>query len=191
MKIIGKKSYKLFNVLVRKIEIYRLELTYRTTGITGVAHELQHLRNPIYALRRWGADIGQNTLIYPGIIIHAAQDNFSKLHIGSDVRIVRDCLIDLTDEVHIEDKAIISFRCNLITHHNIHKSSIAQTGYPPAQAPIIIKRGAVLFTNVTVLIKITIKKCAMVAARAVVTSDVPDWTLVGGIPSRVIKRIKN
>ena len=36
---------------------------------------------------------------------------------------------------------------------------------------------------------VTIGENAVVAANAVVTSDVPDDTVVGGIPARVIKRI--
>jgi acetyltransferase-like isoleucine patch superfamily enzyme len=191
MNINRVKSLRLLNIVARQVEMLRLEIIYRIAGIGGISHEIQYLRNPIHALRRWGADIGQNTMIYPGIIIHAAQGNFSKLHIGSNVRVVRNCLLDLTDDIHIENLAILSFRCNLITHYNIHQSPIVQANYKPTHAPIIIKRGAVLFTNVTVLMGVTIGECAMVAAGAVVTSDVPDWTLVGGVPSRVIKRIKN
>lgn len=183
------KAPQAIRILARQIEAWRLELIYRIAGIDGVAHAIQSLRHPTPALRRWGAQIGDNTLVYPGVTIHAAQRDFSKLHIGSNVRIVRDCLLDLTESIHIEDDAIISFRCNLVTHRNILQSPLAQLGYPPVQAPILIKRGAVLFTNSTVLMGVTIGECAVVAAGAVVTSDVPDWTMVGGVPAKVIKSL--
>lgn len=189
MTYITQELRRVAKALIGQAKLWRLELIYRTSGIAGVAHEVQYLRNPTPALRRWGAEIGQNTLVYPGVTIHAAQDDFSKLRVGSNVRIVRDCLLDLTDSIVVEDEAIISLRCSLVTHRNILRSPLAQQGYPPDQAPIVIKRGAVLFANATVLMGVTIGECAMVAAGAVVTSDVPDWTLVGGIPAKVIKQL--
>lgn len=191
MKSAVYKLRRVINYLAIHSQLLRLEVFYRMTGIDGVSHEIQFLRKPIPALCRWGAQIGNNTLIYPGVEIHAAQGNFSNLHIGSNVRIVRDCLLDLTDSISIEDNAIISFRCSLITHRNILHSPLAQMGYSPAHAPIIVKHGAVLFSGVTVLMGVTIGEGAMVAAGAVVTSDVPDWTLVGGVPARIIKRLNS
>lgn len=43
--------------------------------------------------------------------------------------------------------------------------------------------------NATILIGVTIGKNAVVAAGAVVTKDVPDNCLVGGVPAKVIKEI--
>jgi acetyltransferase-like isoleucine patch superfamily enzyme len=186
----GQTVRKLVNRLASHLQLWRLEMVYRMAGVDGVAHAIRFLRNPTPALRRWGAHIGESSYIYSGVTIHAAHKDFSKLHVGSNVRIVRDCLLDLTESIYIEDNAIISLRCSLITHRNILHSPLAQAGYPPVQASIVIKRGAVLFTNVTVLMGVTIGECAMVAAGAVVTSDVPDWTLVGGVPAKTIKRLK-
>jgi acetyltransferase-like isoleucine patch superfamily enzyme len=147
------------------------------------------MREPLPALKEFGAQIGPNTRIYPGITIHAANRDLSKLRIGSGVRIVRDCLLDLTDTIEISDEAIVSFRCNLITHQNVALSPLAQAGYKPTSAPIRIEHGAVLFANATVLMGVTIGECAMVAAGSVVVSDVPPWTLVGGIPARILKQL--
>lgn len=169
----------------------RIICAYRLNGIEGVVHEIRRLLAPAPALRRWGARIGETALIYSGVTIHAAENNFSNLQVGEHVRIVRDCFLDLSDKIVIEDEVIISLRCSLITHRKIHRSPLAQMGYPPQQAPIVIKRGAVLFANVTVLMGVTIGEGAMVAAGAVVTTDVPPWTLVAGVPAKMVKFLRD
>lgn len=55
--------------------------------------------------------------------------------------------------------------------------------------PIIIKDCAWIGANATILTGITIGKNAVVAAGAVVTRDVPDNCLVGGVPAKIIKKI--
>lgn len=48
-----------------------------------------------------------------------------------------------------------------------------------------------LGSNATVLPGVTIGEWAVVAAGAVVTKDVPPFTVVGGVPAKVIKAINN
>ncbi|WP_274364197.1 acyltransferase [Paenibacillus thermotolerans] len=50
----------------------------------------------------------------------------------------------------------------------------------------LIKRGASVGANATVVCGITIGNCAMIAAGAVVTKDVPDYALVAGVPANII-----
>ena len=186
----AQKPKQIVKLLASQVQLWRLEMIYRVAGIDAVAHAIRYLRNPVPALRRWGAHIGENTLVYPGVTIHAAQDGFSRLQVGSNVRIVRDCLFDLTDSICIEDNAIVSLRCTFVTHQNVLHSPLAAGAYPSLHSPIVVKRGAVLFTGSTVLMGVTIGECAVVAAGAVVTSDVPDWTMVGGVPAKVIKSME-
>lgn len=178
-----------FRLLKLRLSLIGTKLAYYTGGIESTAQYIRQLPDPAPALRQFGAQIGTGTKIYPGLTVHAAERDFSNLLIGSDVRIVRDCLVDLTDRVEIGSNAIVSFRCSLITHMNIHLSPLVELGYAPVQGPIIIGPGAVLFANVTVLHDITIGEGAIVAAGAVVTKDVPAWTLVGGVPAREIKQL--
>ena len=51
-------------------------------------------------------------------------------------------------------------------------------------APTLVKRGASIGANATILCGTTIGRYALVAAGAVVTKDVPDYALVGGVPAR-------
>lgn len=52
---------------------------------------------------------------------------------------------------------------------------------------VTIKKNAWIGMNVTICPGVTIGEYAVVAAGAVVTKDVPDFTVVGGVPAKVIK----
>ena len=54
---------------------------------------------------------------------------------------------------------------------------------------VTIKKNAWLGLNVTVCPGVTIGEYAVVAAGAVVTKDVPDFAVVGGVPAKVIKML--
>ena len=62
--------------------------------------------------------------------------------------------------------------------------------YPETFQGIIIKEGASIGANATLLPGITIGKNAMVGAGAVVVKDVPDQAVVVGNPAKVIRYIK-
>jgi acetyltransferase-like isoleucine patch superfamily enzyme len=51
--------------------------------------------------------------------------------------------------------------------------------------PTLIKRGVSIGSNATILAGVVIGRGAMVGAGAVVTSDVPDYALVVGVPARI------
>ena len=53
----------------------------------------------------------------------------------------------------------------------------------------LVKEGASIGANATVVCGHTVGKCSMVAAGAVVTKDVPDYTLVAGVPAKPIAKL--
>lgn len=53
----------------------------------------------------------------------------------------------------------------------------------------LVKEGATIGANATIVCGVTIGKNAMVAAGAVVTKDVPDNALVSGIPARITGQV--
>jgi len=60
---------------------------------------------------------------------------------------------------------------------------------PEQVGDIIIKQGAWIGTGATVLAGVTIGQGAIVAANAVVTKEVPDFSLVAGNPAKIIKQV--
>jgi UDP-2-acetamido-3-amino-2,3-dideoxy-glucuronate N-acetyltransferase len=59
--------------------------------------------------------------------------------------------------------------------------------YPKHYPTTIVKEGASIGANATILPNITIGKNAMIGAGSVVTNDVPDNALVLGCPARVVR----
>ena len=53
----------------------------------------------------------------------------------------------------------------------------------------VVKEGASIGANATIVCGHTIGRFAMVAAGAVVTKDVPDYMLVAGVPAKVIGNV--
>ena len=54
--------------------------------------------------------------------------------------------------------------------------------------PTLVKQGASIGSNATVLCGVTIGERAMVGAGSVVTQDVPDGAVVAGVPAKILKR---
>jgi len=53
----------------------------------------------------------------------------------------------------------------------------------------VVKKGASVGTGVTILANVTIGENAIVGAGSVVTKDVPPYTVVAGVPARVLRRL--
>ena len=50
----------------------------------------------------------------------------------------------------------------------------------------LVKRGASIGANATIVCGVTLHECAFVAAGAVVTKDVPPYAMVAGVPAKII-----
>jgi acetyltransferase-like isoleucine patch superfamily enzyme len=83
---------------------------------------------------------------------------------------------------------MIAANCALYSynHRNEKQKTIRQQGFESA-GPIVIGDEAWLGCMVTVLDGVTIGKGAIVAAGSVVTKDVPDYAVVGGIPAKILR----
>lgn len=113
------------------------------------------------------------------------QDN---LVLGSDVFFSGPVHIDLGASVHIGDRVHLGHHVMLLTVDHEIGTTEQRCGGTRAQ-PIRIGDGAWLASRTVVLPGVTIGKGAVVAAGAVVTRDVPDDTLVAGVPARIVRHL--
>lgn len=87
------------------------------------------------------------------------------------------------DRVALGDNVIISDSAYICTAEH----DIGDPHFKLKTAPVTIKDGAWVAAHAIVLPGVTIGKGAVVAAGAVVTRDVPPWTVVAGVPAKVVK----
>lgn len=109
------------------------------------------------------------------------------------VKIGRNCLISqytrvdhmLPNLVILEDYAQVALSCNLITHTFIDRDNRRAFLY----GPVRICSYARVAAGVTITPGVTIGEGAVVAANSLVNEDVAPYTMVGGIPAKVIKTL--
>ncbi len=99
--------------------------------------------------------------------------------IGSRVRILSGCFLEL---VTIEDDVFVGPNVTF-TNDPYPRSRVK----PPEFSRTIVRRGASIGANATILPGLTIGERAMVGAGAVVTRDVPPRAVVAGNPARVLR----
>lgn len=145
--------------------------------------------------RRWylkilGVRIGKNTIIHAVRFINAYRKGFSGLSFGNNVFIGDDSMLDLAESISFEDNVTLAGRVTILTHLNVgYKDHPLQKHFPSSSQPVHIKEGAFIGVNVTILSGVTIGLRSFIAAGSVITKNVPDDTLVGGVPGREIRRI--
>lgn len=109
-------------------------------------------------------------------------------NIGKNVFVNHACTFMDRGGITLEDNVLIGPKVNLITtNHPINPAERRAT----ISQPILIKKGAWIGVGATILPGVTIGENSIVAAGAVVSKDVPDNTIVGGIPAKFIKSITN
>ena len=74
-------------------------------------------------------------------------------------------------------------------NHNFEDTSKWIDEQGVSTKPVVISDDVWIGTNAVILPGVTIGRHAVVAAGAVVTTDVPERTVVGGVPAKIIKRL--
>lgn len=117
----------------------------------------------------------------------------SKMHnvtIGDRVSIAKDSIIEICADLDIEDDVWISDKVTIFRHsHGLEKNKRKNECPVEWADALVIKEDAWIGYGAIILPKVRyIGKGAVIAAGAVVTKDVDDYTVVAGNPAKVIKR---
>lgn len=133
-----------------------------------------------FAQIRENALIGKNCILGLGVYVDA------NVRIGNKVKIQNNASI--YQGVEIEDGVFIGPHVCLVndkTPRALNKKGGLKTSADWKRGKIVIKKGASIGANTTVLPDITIGEYAMIGAESVVTRDIPAYSLAYGNPARV------
>lgn len=109
----------------------------------------------------------------------------NRVKFGKGVFINHSAILSASGGIEFEDGIMAAPGLKIATiNHDMYDRHLTYT-----YGKVIVKKNAWLGLNVTICPGVTIGKYAVVAAGAVVTKDVPDYAVVGGVPAKVIKML--
>lgn len=131
---------------------------------------------------------GINSRIEPGAFIR------DQVEIGNNCIIMMGAVINIGavigDGTMIDMGAILGGRATVGKNCHIGAGAVlAGVIEPPSAMPVIVEDDVLIGANAVVLEGVKIGKGSVVAAGAIVTKDVPPYTVVAGMPAKVIKEI--
>lgn len=144
----------------------------------------------IDALTKFGINIGNNVTIKANTIIDSGliQDIGEGLNIGNHVGISQNCFIQASGMVTIGNNVIIGPGSAIFSenhkHNNINEP-INMQGV--VRRGVYISDGVWIGSGVKILDGVNIGESCIVAAGAVVTKSMPAFSIIGGIPAKVIR----
>ena len=143
---------------------------------------------PIWRIRKsyykcMGMKIGKSTIINMKQYILSPRN----IQIGSNCHINRGCLIDGRGFCFIGNNVSISYGVSIMTGSHDANSK----NFNGVYLPIIIEDNVWIGVTSIILQNVRIGEGAVVAAGSVVTKDVEPYSIVGGVPAKIIGKRNN
>ena len=113
-----------------------------------------------------GCNLGQNVFVGAGVVV------------GDNVKVQNN--VSLYDGVTLEDDVFCGPSCVFTNVINPRSQIVRKSEYMPT----LVRRGATIGANATIVCGATIGRYAFIGAGAVVRGDVPDYALMLGVPAR-------
>lgn len=183
--------------VLKAIEGYDISANKLGGGTTDLP-SVRFIRNPQYLF------MGKKSFIGPGahIWVHDSelhQGEFveadgeerivGQVVIGDNVRIGQNVKIECYEKIEIEDNCLLaSDICIMDSNHgkSMEKESYVETARE--QKAVRIGKGSWIGERVCILPGANIGERCIIGTNAVVTGNIPDYSIAVGIPARVIKR---
>ncbi len=114
------------------------------------------------------------------------------IRVGDNCSINSFCHFSGNGGIDIGNNVLIATQCVLISaNHNFSQIDIPIALQHETQSPIIIEDDCWLGAGVKVLAGVTIHKGCVIGAGAVVTKDIPAYSVAIGVPAKVVSNRRN
>lgn len=133
----------------------------------------------------FGASIGKRCVFYPGIWIFTGRG----LVLGDDVDLARGVLITTDGGVMIGDRTLVGYGSMILSsNHRIPagRGQIFSSGHKPAM--VCIGADVWIGSGVIILPGVIIGEGCVVAAGSIVTKNVPPYSIIAGVPAKLVKQ---
>jgi acetyltransferase-like isoleucine patch superfamily enzyme len=128
--------------------------------------------------------VGNNVHLGQGIIIQGS----GMLSIGDSSFVGAYSVIGCNEKITIGKHVMIASGVSIRdTDHNFKKRSIDIQSQEIITSPVVLEDGVWIGSNTTITSGVKIGKGAIVGANAVVTRNVKPFSIVGGVPAKLIK----
>jgi len=139
-------------------------------------------------LQMMGAKIGKNVVFYPGVWITPGRN----LIIEEEVDLAKDVLIGSEGGVFIGKRTLIGYGSKIFSsNHSIPPIGEVFPVSGDVYKPVYISSDVWIGSSCIILPGVKIGKGCVVAAGSVVTKNIDDNSIVGGVPAKIIKMRNN
>jgi len=118
--------------------------------------------------------------------IGAQLEHMYNIEVGKDVYIGPGCWIcGIRGGIIFEDQVMLGPKISMVSSNHTTLNNSFRFG-PGVGKKIIIGRGTWISANVSVIAGVRIGQCCLVAAGAVVTKNFDSYSIIGGVPAKLI-----
>jgi acetyltransferase-like isoleucine patch superfamily enzyme len=161
--------------IIRRIKTILLEIVVFKLHCVGSIPS-HHFRRFFY--RIFGMKIGRGSAIHMGLKLY----NPFNIEIGEDSIVGEDSVLDGRDRLTIGNHVDIASEVMIYNA----KHDVRDPNFRAVKSPVTIEDYVFIGPRAIILPGITIRKGAVVGAGAVVTKDVEEYSIVGGVPAKQI-----
>ncbi|WP_418987090.1 sugar O-acetyltransferase [Bacteroides heparinolyticus] len=156
-----------------------------TRQLVGELNKGYHTPDEVRALleRIWGQTLDVSVRMFPPFYTAFGKTT----RVGKEVFINFGCTFLDQGGITLEDGVFIGPGTKILTEAHPEQPEIR---HMLQTKPVVIRRKAWIGAGAIILPGVTVGENAIIAAGAVVTKDVPDNTVVAGVPAKILRKIK-
>lgn len=181
---------QIFSKVANRFRTLFYSRCFKSFGKGSFIRKIEQIENPKYVI------VGSNTYLQNWITLTAWPQNVHKdvmIKIGDGCCFGAFNHITATNYIEIGDNCLTG-KWVTITDNSHGSTDIDDMLLPPSKRKVFSKGSVVIGKNVwigekaTILSGVTIGDGAVIAANSVVTKNVPPYSVVGGVPAKIIRQ---